>query len=401
MNTFRRTYIFVLIDALGWTYLRDREFLSDLLPHRQPLHTVLGFSSGAIPTILTGVPPATHGHWNLFYFDPEKSPFRLIRPLAWLPEKLINRRVVRKLLKETGRRFLGLGRGFECIVSPRVLSWFNFVETKNIYAPKGITGAPSIFDYLVKNNIDYRSYCYHQYSDQQILTKAARDLEDTQCGFFFLYLSELDAFLHDHCKDSAAVNDRIAWYDRELRKLFKLAERADPNVTLTVFSDHGMTPVHSHFDLMRQIESLPFRMPSDYLSVYDSTMARFWFFSDVARQKITDCLSQIGCGSIIHGDVMKAWGVKFSDNRFGELLFLLRPGWLLSRSDFHGKRWMPAGMHGYHPEDEYSDAVYLSNRRPSIMSTIAELFQCMKQATADAGRQLPLDVPGRLPFRGA
>ncbi len=54
----RPLHLFVLIDALGWRFLEDRKFLSDILPYRTPLRTVLGFSSGAIPTILTGVNPA-------------------------------------------------------------------------------------------------------------------------------------------------------------------------------------------------------------------------------------------------------------------------------------------------------------------------------------------------------
>src|SRR5438105_7693893 len=48
----RRIHIFVLIDALGWEFLKNKEFLSGILPYRRPLRTVLGFSSGAIPTIL-------------------------------------------------------------------------------------------------------------------------------------------------------------------------------------------------------------------------------------------------------------------------------------------------------------------------------------------------------------
>ena len=75
----RRLDLFVLIDALGWKFLEGREFLSDILPVRQPLRTVLGFSSGAIPSILTGCPPAVTGHWNLFYYDPQNSPFRWLR----------------------------------------------------------------------------------------------------------------------------------------------------------------------------------------------------------------------------------------------------------------------------------------------------------------------------------
>jgi hypothetical protein len=47
----------------------------------------------------------------------------------------------------------------------------------------------------------------------------------------------------------------------------------------------------------------------------------------------------------------------------------LHPGWLLTRSDFNGKGWMPVGMHGYHPDDSYSDAVFLSNKRPAFEIT--------------------------------
>ena len=42
---------------------------------------------------------------------------------------------------------------------------------------------------------------------------------------------------------------------------------------------------------------------------------------------------------------------------------------------------MPAGMHGYHPEDSYSDAVFLTNRQPPVpMRTIAEIYPIMRDA---------------------
>ena len=44
-----RVHVFVLVDGFGWSVLEGRAFLEDLLPHRQPLRTVLGYSSGAIP----------------------------------------------------------------------------------------------------------------------------------------------------------------------------------------------------------------------------------------------------------------------------------------------------------------------------------------------------------------
>src|SRR5215470_5532978 len=86
----RGTHLFVLIDALGWEYLKGRNFLNDVLPYRRPLRTVLGFSSGAIPTILTGAWPSVTGHWNLFYYDPKGSPFRWLKYFAFVPDALMN-----------------------------------------------------------------------------------------------------------------------------------------------------------------------------------------------------------------------------------------------------------------------------------------------------------------------
>jgi len=93
-------------------------------------------------------------------------------------------------------------------------------------------------------------------------------------------------------------------------------------------------------------------------------MARFWFFNDKARAAILSCLEGQRCGKILGKEELKSFGVHFEDGRFGESIFLLNPGTLLARSDFNGKGWDPAGMHGYHPADAYSDAIYLTNRKP-------------------------------------
>src|SRR5947209_20199809 len=145
--------LFVLIDALGWEVLKDHPFLDDILPHRQPLRTVLGFSSGAIPTILTGKTPAQTLHWNLFYYDPQGSPFRWLKWFQFLPDFVFEHRITQKVVKELGRRVLGMGPLFECFVSPRLLPWFNWVEKRNIYDQGGISGAPSIFDHLAEQNL--------------------------------------------------------------------------------------------------------------------------------------------------------------------------------------------------------------------------------------------------------
>ncbi len=373
--------IFVLIDALGWRFLEQREFLSDLLPCQMPLRTVLGFSSGAIPTILTGLPPQQHGHWNLFYYDPQHSPFRWLRHFSFLSNQVLDHRITRRLIKEMGRRFLGLGPLFECCVSPRLLPWFNWVEKRNIYHRGGILGTPSIFDQLAEHEISHRVSSYHHNSDDEILRCAKRDVASGEVEFLFLYLSEMDLFLHHNCHDRTRWGQRLDRYAGGLRELFQLAQSTYSSPTFTIFSDHGMTAVRNHYDLIADLELLGLKTPDDYLAVYDSTMARFWFFNERARHELTQCLQSAPCGRILSEQELETFGVFFPDHRYGELIFLMHPGWLLSRSDFNGRGWMPVGMHGYDPGDPDSDGVFLSNHQPAFpMRTIADVYHCMREA---------------------
>src|SRR5258705_531024 len=119
---------------LAWEIIKDRPFLNDELRFRTPLKTVLGYSSGAIPTILTGLAPAETGHWNQFFYDPKRSPFRRLRWLSNLPDRLLDNRVSRKLITEFGRRILGMGPLFGCSVNPALLPFLDWVEKRNIYA---------------------------------------------------------------------------------------------------------------------------------------------------------------------------------------------------------------------------------------------------------------------------
>jgi hypothetical protein len=371
--------IFVLIDALGWRLLEGRPFLSDVLPHRQPLRTVLGYSSGAIPTLLTGLSPAEHGHWNLIYYDPRRSPFRWLRPLpAWL----IDNRLSRRVLRELGRRVLGLGPLFECVVRPSLLPWFDWTEKRSIYAQGGIRRGPSIFDRLAEAGVEHRVYTYHQYGDAEILERARRDVAARPAGVYFLYLSEIDRLLHHHYHERERVDERLRWYESELRRLFGAARAGDPQASFSIFSDHGMAPVRERYPLAEGVEALGFRMPEDYLAVYDSTMARFWFFDERARREISAWLEHVPCGRVVPDQELQELGVWFPDRRYGELVVLLQPGWLLGGSGFNGT-WTPAGMHGYHPDDPDSDGVFLSDRPPPVaVRSLADVHECLRHGCA-------------------
>ena len=80
-----------------------------------------------------------------------------------------------------------------------------------------------------------------------------------------------------------------------------------------------------------------------------------------------------------------------SEGDEGELIFLLNAGWMVAESDFNGRGWFPEGMHGYHPSDSYSDAVFLSNQKPlQPMRTIAAVYYSIRDAGREAKEKVAL-----------
>lgn len=350
--------IYVLVDALGWELIKDRPFLDDVLAEKRWLVTILGYSSGAIPTILSGKTPSQHGHWNLFYLSPERSPFRWTKPLGALPRPLVENRVSRRLLKAAARRLSGYSGYFSLYDYPVPhLPYFDLTEKRDIYTPGGLD-CPSIFDVMANHDIPYECYNYHAHTDAEILELAPRRARESEARVLFLYLANLDHILHWHIHEPDTVRRALDDYAAGLRRVYHAACEAHDDVRMFVFSDHGMTPIRWTHDLRKDVASLGLSVPRDYLPAYDSTMARFWVWNDTARARLTALLEDHPCGTLLSEAELQRLGVWFEDGRYYHLLFLMKPGMLLSPSDMGAIRF--AGMHGYHPSEPTADAVLLS-----------------------------------------
>src|SRR4051812_46783423 len=78
----RRRVLVVFVDALGPDQLESAGGLGGL-PHRGRLRGILGYSCGALPTLLTGAPPERHGRMCLFSHV-ERGEEGVLAPLKWL-----------------------------------------------------------------------------------------------------------------------------------------------------------------------------------------------------------------------------------------------------------------------------------------------------------------------------
>lgn len=369
--------LYIFIDAFGWEILRRHSFLDDIVTVKIPLNTIFGYSSTCDPTIITGQLPRVHGHFSFFYYNPQESPFRLCRYLAVLPHALTRRGRVRRVISRLLQRYYGFTGYFQIYNMPfREMHYFDYSEKRDIYQEGGInSGAPTIFTRLRQDRIPFFLSDW-RLPEEKNLSALTAAVAEGEIQFAYLYLAAMDAILHQYGTQSPFVDEKIAWYDCQIRRIFAHAQNYYDRVNLTVFSDHGMTDVVGLCDLMTPIQSLGLRFGVDYAAVYDSTMARFWFLNTAARDPITQALQRVEQGRILSARELLEFGCDFPGDKYGELIFMLNPGILLCPS-FMGETPLK-GMHGYDPRHPDSTASFSTNAPPDpLPSRLDDLYRVM------------------------
>jgi hypothetical protein len=374
--------IFVLIDALGWEWIKANRFLDDVAPYRRALKTVLGYSAGAIPSILTGRQPAEHGRLTMYQrAGASGSPFRRLRWICNLPPAVVENRYVRRVLKSAAQRCCGIGGYFELYHVPLFsLPYLDVPEKNCVYRPGGVPGVTSIFDVLHTREVPYRAYWYATGSDRELFGQLENELRRGEIEFYFLYLAGVDAFLHEHADDPALVSCFLADYDTGLRRIYEVARQHFTRVGLHVFSDHGMAPTVATIDLPSLLAGIDLS-PQSCLQLIDSTMARFWFHSETARAAVKAVLRNEESGGWLDETELMSLGAWFPDHRYGEEIYLLSEGVVFAPS--HMGRTAPNGMHGFHPAAPHSFASFISSEDyGDKLGSITDIFGVMEHYCA-------------------
>src|SRR5438105_2042595 len=369
--------LFVFIDACGWEIIRDDPFARAFAPHRRRLTSVFGYSSACVPSIVSGAWPVEHRNWCYFVYDPKRSPFKGLRPLRFLPNAITSRRVFRRWLSKFVKVRLNFRGYFDLYNMPfKSLSLFDFSEKKSPLQPGGMNRGANIFDFLAMREIPYHVSDPAK-PEKENLTSLLAEVERERIDFAFVYWPELDGLLHLSGNRAPSVGAKLMVYEQWLQQLLASARRHYRQVRLYIFSDHGMANCDEILDLKSQIEALGLKMGKDYAVVYDSTMARFWFFNQHARQSIVERLRCVPQGRILSDEELEQMHVLFPDRYFGQLMFLVREGVLIVHSHI-GERPIRA-MHGYHPSEKHSYAALLTNQVniPEDVRGITDIFRLM------------------------
>lgn len=375
----KKIAVFMFIDAMGWEIIKDRDFLKDLLPHRYRVGMQFGYSSTAIPTILTGEKPTVHKHLSFYYYAPDKSPFKIFPylGLGLLPSAIADRWRVRHILSKIVAKRYGFTGYFEMYAMPfNRISYFDYIEKTDIFVPGGLSPVRNLADLLVEKEIPYHISNWRLQEIENV-EALINDVKKGEIKFAFLYTAAMDGLLHRVTKDGSEINTKMDWYDNHIRRLFSELEKNYESIYFAVFSDHGMTTLTEVVDVKKPVEKLGYKFGKDYAAVYDSTMVRLWFFNDRAKRDILGVLKEVPFSHILDDEELKRYSIDFSDNMYGENILLMDPGYQIAPSDM-GLNALP-GMHGFAPEHEDSFAALLSSEQVEIdLKCVDDYFRLME-----------------------
>lgn len=376
--------LFMFIDALGWEIIKDRDFLKDLVPHRYRIQMQFGYSSTAIPTILTGEKPTAHKHLSFYYYAPDKSPFKIFKALLlqYLPGCIVDRWRVRHILSKLVAKLYGYTGYFEMYAMPfDRIHYFDYIEKTDMFVPDGLKPVKNLADRLEEKGIPYHISNW-RLKEIENIEALIKEIKEGEIRFAFLYTAAMDSLLHMVTKDGKEIDEKLEWYSEQIHRVIDEVKKTYDDFYFAVLSDHGMTTLEGVVDVKRKVEGLGLKFGEDYVAVYDSTMGRFWFLNDRAEQRIVDILSQIPHARVLSEEDEKRYYIDFEDNMYGDKYLLMDPGWQIEPCDM-GIKALPA-MHGFAPEHEDSYAALLSSEPVDIpLETVADFHRLMLQKMQD------------------
>jgi hypothetical protein len=365
-----------MIDALGYQEARDPGFLSLLDRPRAPVRSVLGYSSAAIPTLMTGRSACEHGQFSMYARANRSGIFRPLAPILSIAPRLTGRTW---MLRRWITRYLhwrGITGYFSLYNIPlSLLAEFDLCQRKDIYAPRAFSPGEGLADALVGQG---RIWSWRT-PEETSWAEMRAEIEQGDARVLWIYTAALDSLMHANGPESEATRRKLRAYDQIITGLIQAAQKRSREVRVFVFGDHGMAPVSQAHDLWGPLDALGLRVPNDYLFFLDSTMARFWFRSAGARRTVEELLRGLEYGRILEDEELAALGVLFPQREYGECIFQLREGAILVPSFMSTEP--VRGMHGYHPDDRCSYTTLLTNVKDGPYPTdLVSLHQVLRQA---------------------
>ena len=359
--------IILFIDAFSYSYINreDTPFLSTQAIHS--LTPVFGFKQLAVAF---GYPaPFSSGFFAEHYFDPDHSPYRWSRvfPSSLLPAiGLLPRTPINVVSRYMSPQKVSLPK----LVPLEVAKFFS--KDSRAYPDNS-----PIITLLREEGLTHRLIFYPQVKANIEAFNLLKGLQSSNQApqFLLIHFPSLDPAAHSLGPKSELVRQLVRQIDGMIREAIDML---GGDSQIIIFSDHGMLEVKGFIDVLNKTKAAG-RLGKDFVVFLDSIMARFWIFRDSSLEAIAQIL-----GSEPNGQVFRPPKQGMRD-RFGDLLFLASPGYLIYPNYYDRKP--PRAMHGYDvslPSESPLDGILFTVNMPNLTLperlSMPDLCPILKQA---------------------
>ncbi len=345
----------VFVDSLGPSQLEVARQSMPWGTHSAALEGELGFSSGALATLLTGQAPREHGRMCLFeaHRGDGDGPLAPLSLLGLLPKIVHERGRLRRYLSRAFAAVRGISGYFELHrVPPNAFRWLDVAERDDLFAAPGILGHETFLETARRAGLSVQATPWQLREDERwehAFERARRDPADLT----FVYAAELDGVQLREGSKGALVEDTISQIAGRISRLRELVVSDGAPLTTLVVGDHGMADIH------QVIDPRPISAKLDGIRHFvDSTMIRVWG-SPREIAYAGDVVRAAGVGTWLDHDALVARGAPVVTGGSGDALLVLEEGTLFAPSFVGGR---VRGMHGYDRGTMSSKAGILSDR---------------------------------------
>jgi len=352
------------VDGLKPSSIKYMPFLNSL-EQKKRIKTDLGYSITCHATMYTGVFPNKHHMWFVWKYSPETSPFRLIPNSSAVKymDSLLSRYTIGKLSRLFARNSSYAGVSIMKKSAMKNWSYFDVSEHKLWDEDGYLETAPTIFEILRNNNIDFRTVglVSGKYNGGALSHIKNYTAKDETAKWVYLFIGGVDQYSHKYTQEDEKTIQLLKDVDREIERIYTELTKNHDQVDFFCFSDHGHMKVEKQFDIYQLFSKHGIDLDS-YIHIIDTNYARFWPRNLKEENQIKLILNEIPSGFILNEKHLKKYNTSMPDNRYGDIVYYLDFPYMFKKTVW-GYGLRTNSIHGYLPDYKEKDGVLVANRK--------------------------------------
>jgi len=232
------------------------------------------------------------------------------------------------------------------LIPSTAMPYFETSQSKETVEKGAVDNVTTVFEVFRERGVRYILIEPWIWGDKGVLNKAKKMMnQNHRYTFWYLKFNCLDHLGHKFGPEPSMFKEQLIGIDKYAEQVVTLLQRKRHRLNVLILADHGMSKVRKTVNILEDLRQLRSQLYEDYVVFADSTMIRFWFFTEKAIHEISDFLQQTRCGHILSTAEKNLLKIPL-DPKYGEIIYVVDEGHLIHPSFFHSKSEVK-GMHGY------------------------------------------------------